>query len=161
MLNKSTIEGRLTRDPELRNVGEDKYVCNITIACDRPTKNKITDFIPVTLWGQQAKYCAEYAKKGYLVSVLARAQSRTVETKDGGKWNVVELVADTYNGFNIIARPRGQQNAEVKENNNINTYDVNQDFNGSTYNEEQYFNSGVSEFNDFASSLNIGDFGGF
>lgn len=160
MLNKSTIEGRLTRDPELKTVGEDKFVCNITIACDRPTKNKITDFIPVTLWGQQAKFCAQYAKKGYFVSILARTQSRIIETKDGIKYNVPEIVADSYNGFNIIAAPRGQQNAVVEEN-TCNVPDAGKNVNSFADTEVSNSNSGVADINDFASALTGYDFGDF
>lgn len=151
MLNKSTLEGRMTRDPELKYVGvtgEEKLLANITIACERPGKNKVVDFIPVTLWGTQAKYCCDYAKKGDLVSITARIQMRSYETKDGAKRTVMELVADTYDGFRILAKASSKAKQEDVQ------YDPT-DYQNNDFNSPN--NSASSDFNSFGES-NTGDF---
>lgn len=147
MLNKSTLEGRLTRDPELKMVGaagQENPLTNITLACERPGKNKVVDFIPVTLWKQQAKFCTDYAKKGDLVSITARIQMRSYETKEGSKRTVMELVADTYDGFRILAKAGS---AKAKEENNQSvpanySNTENNDFNSSNTSLDAQLNTG-------------------
>ena len=85
MLNNVSLVGRLTKDPEVKPVGENQ-VCNFTLAVNRDYKNKDgeieADFIQCTAWGTPAKFIGSYVSKGQLVSVTGRIQSRTYE-KDG------------------------------------------------------------------------------
>lgn len=83
MINKSVFEERVTKDPELKTVGE-KRVVNTTIAVPR-TKKDEADFIPVVIWGKQAESFAKYMSKGSLVSVEGRLSSRTYESSTGKK----------------------------------------------------------------------------
>ena len=126
MINNATIEGRLTKDPVLKEVNG-KSVVNIIIACDSP--NKTTDFIPVTLWAHQAVYCAKYAKKGYLVGIKGSIKTSTYDASDGSKRNDMRIVAANYNGFNIISKPKtNNENTSQSENSNYvsnNTQDNN------------------------------------
>lgn len=75
MTNVSMIIGRLTRDPELKYLqGSNTAVTRFIVAVDRDyTKkdgSKVTDFIPVETMGNTAEFCATYATKGRLVSVV-------------------------------------------------------------------------------------------
>ena len=80
MLNQTVLVGRLVQDPEIKELENDKKVCNITLAVTRSYKNADgiyeTDFIPVTLWQGIAENVKEYCKKGDLVGVRGRLQVR-------------------------------------------------------------------------------------
>jgi len=101
LLNRACIEGRLTRDPELRYSPSGVAVVNFTLATDRKFKNaqgeKETDFIPCVAFKQLAEHCANYLAKGKLASVDGRIQTRNYTNKDGIKVYVTEIVADEVN----------------------------------------------------------------
>jgi single-strand DNA-binding protein len=95
--------GRLTRDPEVREVGDSK-VANFSIAVDRDVKNKQTgeretDFIDCTAWGGRAVFVENYFRKGSMIVVSGRLQMRKWEDKDGNKRVSAEIrVDDAYFG---------------------------------------------------------------
>ena len=80
MLNQIVLVGRLVQDPEIKELENDKKVCNITLAVTRSYKNADgiyeTDFIPVTLWQGISENVKEYCKKGDLVGVRGKLQVR-------------------------------------------------------------------------------------
>lgn len=98
MLNQFVIVGRLVRDPELRETDNGKKVTNITLAVPRSYKNSNgeyeTDFINCILWATIAQNTTEYCKKGDLVGVKGRVQTRTVEKEDEKKDYLTEMVAE-------------------------------------------------------------------
>ena len=97
MLNQITIMGRLTRDPDLRTVGETS-VCSFRIACDRDYKHKSgereTDFVDVIAWRKLAESVSSYFGKGRMALVVGRLQIRPWTDKDGVKRFNPEIVAD-------------------------------------------------------------------
>lgn len=97
MLNHITVMGRLTHDPELRQVGE-APVCNFSIACDRDYKNaggeKETDFIDVVAWRKTAETVSKFFTKGRMAVVEGRLQIRDWTDKECGKRRSAEIVAD-------------------------------------------------------------------
>ena len=97
MLNQTGIVGRLVSDPELRETDNGNKVTNVTIAVPRSFKNingeYDTDFVSCVLWKGIAESTANYCKKGDLVGVKGRLQTREYET-DNEKRKVVELVAE-------------------------------------------------------------------
>jgi single-strand DNA-binding protein len=98
MLNQIVIVGRLVRDPELRETEAGKKVTNITLAVPRSYKNTNgeyeTDFIDCVLWTGIAENTSEYCKKGDLLGVKGRVQTRVFETEDDKKRHVTEVVAE-------------------------------------------------------------------
>lgn len=98
MLNKVSLVGRLTKDPELRYLGNGTPVANFTLAVDRIFKNKEgkkeTDFLNIVIWRKQAENCANYIGKGSLVAVSGRIQSRSYDTAEGQRRYITEIVAD-------------------------------------------------------------------
>ena len=98
MINNSTIVGRLTRDPDLRYSQTGKAVCNFTLATNRPFKNaqgeNEADFIKCLTFGKQAENLANYMRKGSLVGVEGRIQTRSYTNKDGNKVYTTEVVAN-------------------------------------------------------------------
>jgi single-strand DNA-binding protein len=97
MLNQIVIVGRLVKDPELRETDSGKKVTNITLAVPRSYKNVSgeyeTDFIDCTLWTGIAENTSAYCKKGDLLGVKGRVQTRVYE-KDEEKKYATEVVAE-------------------------------------------------------------------
>lgn len=98
MLNQTVIVGRLVREPELRETDTGKKITNITLAVPRSYKNVSgeydTDFISCVLWQGIAENTVNYIKKGDLLGVKGRVQSRMIEAEDNSKRSVMEIVAE-------------------------------------------------------------------
>ena len=99
MLNHITIQGRLTRDPELRRTGSGVAVASFTVAVDRDftskeSGEKETDFIDCVAWRQTGEFVSKYFEKGSMVVVSGRLQIRGWTDKDGNKRRTAEIVAD-------------------------------------------------------------------
>ena len=92
MLNHITIQGRLTRDPEIRRTNSGKAVCSFTIACDKPGKDSGASFIECVAWEKTADFIGNYFAKGSMVVLEGRLESRQYETKDNQKRTVLEVV---------------------------------------------------------------------
>ena len=86
MLNQTVIVGRLVKDPELRETENGNKVTNITLAVPRSYKNVNgeydTDFISCVLWKGIAENTVEYVKKGDLIGIKGRIQTRNYEVDD-------------------------------------------------------------------------------
>lgn len=93
MLNQIVLVGRLTSNPEVKELEEGKKYCNITIACPRSFKNTNgeyeTDFIECKLWDSIARNTAEYCRKGDVIGVKGRLQTTKVDDK-----NIQEVIAE-------------------------------------------------------------------
>lgn len=97
MLNRVVLIGRLTRDPELRYTPNGVATTRLGLAVNRNFTNaqgeREADFIDVVAWRKQAETVAQYLKKGRLVAIDGRLQTRSYE-KDGVRHKVYEVVAD-------------------------------------------------------------------
>lgn len=103
-LNRIVLIGRLTRDPEMKYTPQGIPVATMGIAVDRFTKNDQgeyeTDFFNIVAWRRSAEFASNYLKKGRLVSVDGRLQSRSwVEQASGQKRTTYEIVADSIQGL--------------------------------------------------------------
>lgn len=89
MLNSVILVGRLTADPEIKEVGKDGKVVNFSLAVPRSYKNSEgeydTDFIQCNVWNNIAENMKEYCKKGDLIAVKGVLQSSSYEDKEGNK----------------------------------------------------------------------------
>ena len=97
MLNHITIQGRLTRDPELRRTGSGVAVASFTVAVDRDfatNGEKETDFIDCVAWKQTGEFVSKYFAKGRMIVVSGRLQIRNRNDKDGNKRRTAEVVAE-------------------------------------------------------------------
>lgn len=98
MLNVIAIQGRLARDPELRQTTTGKSVASFTIACDRGRRDangqSAADWIPVVAWDARAEFVCKYFQKGSMIAVDGRLQSRTYTAKDGTNRTALEIVAN-------------------------------------------------------------------
>lgn len=96
-MNKITIIGNLTKNPELRNTQEGVSVCGFTVAVNRPkTRNNQdpgADFFNVNAWRGLGENCAKFLEKGRKVCVVGRVSLRTWE-KDGKHGASLEILAE-------------------------------------------------------------------
>ena len=99
MLNHITIMGRLTRDPELRTTQSGVSVASFTAAVDRDFggrdgSERQTDFIDCVAWRQTGEFVSKYFRKGSMIVVSGRLQSRKWQDRDGNNRTNWEIVAD-------------------------------------------------------------------
>jgi len=101
-INRVTITGNLTRDPELRSTGGGLSVCGLRVAVNSRRKDGSgnwvdkPNYLDVTVFGAQGENCANYLSKGRPVAVDGRLDWSEWEAKDGsGKRQKVEIIADT------------------------------------------------------------------
>lgn len=98
-MNKLTIIGNLTRDPELRTTPNGFSVCDFTVAVNRRTRNNAegqpdADFFRVTAWRQLGENCQRYLAKGRKVCVIGPVSARTYQANDGTTRVSLEVTAD-------------------------------------------------------------------
>ena len=98
MLNTITVMGRLTRDPELRTTQSGTPVASFTVACERDfagqDQEKVTDFIDCVAWRSTGEFVSKYFRKGSMIIVDGRLQSRKWTDKDSNKRTSWEINAD-------------------------------------------------------------------
>jgi single-strand DNA-binding protein len=114
MINSVVLVGRLTADPTLRYTAAGKGVASGTMAVNRNFKNangeQEADFINIVIWGKPAENTANFTKKGSLIGVTGRIQTRSYDT-DNGRRYVTEVVAESVQ----FLEPKGG-NTPQKEN---------------------------------------------
>ena len=95
-MNKLTIIGNLTADPELRTIPSGVSVCTFTVAVNRRSgkDDRQTDFFRVAAWRQLGETCSKYLSKGRKVCVIGEVSARAYEGKDGTLRASLEVTAD-------------------------------------------------------------------
>ncbi len=72
MVNSVILVGRAGQDPEMRYFESGRVKTTFSLAVNRPTKERETDWFDITLWGRQAEVAGEYVRKGSLIGVEGR-----------------------------------------------------------------------------------------
>lgn len=94
-MNRVMMIGRLTKDIDLRKVGQDqKSVCKFVLAVPRRKKDQ-SDFISSTAWGKTAELMNEYLKKGDRIAATGRIETDVYE-KDGQKVYTTNFVVEDF-----------------------------------------------------------------
>lgn len=100
-INSVTVDGNLTRDPELRSTSGGTSVCKLRIAHNSRRKDgsgnwtDVPNYFDVTVWSGTGEWIATNVQKGARVVVQGRLQWREWEATDGsGKRQAVDIVAD-------------------------------------------------------------------
>lgn len=100
MINNVTLIGRLTRDAELRYTPSNIATAQFNIACNRNFKNANdeydADFINCVMWREQAERFCNWTRKGMLVGIVGRIQTRNYENQQGQRVYVTEVVAENF-----------------------------------------------------------------
>jgi single-strand DNA-binding protein len=101
-VNKAILVGRLGRDPETRYTSGGQAVCNFSVATDETYKDrngerqKRTEWHKIVVWGKQAEIAQQYLRKGSLIFVEGRIQTRQWDDKEGQKRTSTEIVATNF-----------------------------------------------------------------
>ncbi|BCA84486.1 single-stranded DNA-binding protein [Enterococcus saigonensis] len=100
MINNVVLVGRLTKDPDLRYTANGAAVATFTLAVNRNFTNQSgdreADFINCVIWRKPAETLANYARKGTLLGVTGRIQTRNYENQQGQRVYVTEVVAENF-----------------------------------------------------------------
>lgn len=123
-MNKVTLIGRITKDLELKHIGE-KNTANVkfNLAVDNyENGQKGADFIPVTVWGKQAENLCKYCGKGSQIAVNGALKIRSYD-KDGVKKYVTEVLADGFNGIEFLSTGNNVGGSNSGTNNNQGGFD--------------------------------------
>lgn len=117
MINNVVLVGRLTRDLELRYTPSNVAVATFSLAVNRNFKNQAgdyeADFISCIMWRQQAENFANWLKKGALVGITGRIQTRSYDNQQGQRVYVTEVVAES---FQILEKKDNSANNASMEN---------------------------------------------
>jgi len=114
-INDVRVAGRLTRDPIIRDVGNQR-VANFDIAVEKRYRDaqnqwqKQVSFVPCAVWGVVADRAREFLKKGSPVYLEGRLRSQSWQTRDGQKRSMMRLEA-----FKVQSLARGQSRSQGQE----------------------------------------------
>ena len=108
-MNKLTIIGNLTRDPELRTTQNGKNVCTFTVAVNR-RKGEEADYFRVSAWEQLGDNCQRYLAKGRKVAVEGSVSVNSYTTQNGEHRASLEVFARDVEF--LSSKNEGQQNGE-------------------------------------------------
>lgn len=114
-VNKVLLIGHLGRDPETRFTGDGGAICNVSIATTESWKDKggakqeKTEWHRVAFFGKLAEVAGEYLKKGSLVYVEGKLQTRKWQDKDGQDKYTTEIVAQAMQMLG--GKPQGEGKA--------------------------------------------------
>lgn len=100
MLNSTVLVGRMTDNAKLRYTPNNQAVATFSLAVNRNFKSqngeREADFINCVIWRQQAENLANWAKKGALIGIIGRIQTRNYENQQGQRVYVTEVVAEQF-----------------------------------------------------------------
>lgn len=117
MINRVVLAGRPTRDLKLIKGDETgTFVCSFTLAVDRNFKNKHgereADFIRCVAWKKTAEVMSRYVKKGSLIGVDGRIQTRSYNNKYDQRVYVTEVIVENFSFLG-----GSDKNGQVSKNN--------------------------------------------
>ncbi|MBO8441837.1 MAG: single-stranded DNA-binding protein [Firmicutes bacterium] len=121
MINRVVLVGRLTKDPEVRYIQSGTAVVSFTLAVNRQYTNqqgqREADFINCVIWRKPAENFANFTKKGSLVGIDGRLQTRNYENQQGQRVYVTEVIVDNFALLESKSQTE-QRNDKGMENNN-------------------------------------------
>ncbi|HGN9889088.1 TPA: single-stranded DNA-binding protein [Streptococcus pyogenes] len=137
MINNVVLVGRMTKDAELRYTPSQVAVATFTLAVNRTFKSqngeREADFINCVIWRQPAENLANWAKKGALIGVTGRIQTRNYENQQEQRVYVTEVVAESFQMLESrnSQQQSGQDNSSQNDNSqpfgNSNPMDISDD----------------------------------
>lgn len=148
MINNVVVVGRLTRAVDLRYTSNGTAYASFTLATDRDFKNqngeKETDFINCVMWRKPAEKLANYTKKGSLIGIEGRIQTRNYDNQQGQRVYITEVLAEK---FSFLESAKKDDNG-VLSNGGTNTLGTNKNQNSSgNFANSDPFTSGGDVFN--------------
>lgn len=95
-MNKIELIGRLTKDPEIRQNG-DNTIARYTLAVDRKFKREnepTADFLPCIAFGKTAEFVEKYFHKGNRMALTGRVQTGNYTNKEGQKVYTTDVIVE-------------------------------------------------------------------
>ena len=118
-MNKLVITGRLTRDPEVKAIGENNMVAKFTVAVNRNYKdkdgNRPADFIPCEAFGKTAEFISNYVTKGRLVEVDGEMRVDQYQNEEGENRTFTKCHVNTLNALDSAKTADGESTATNTE----------------------------------------------
>ena len=118
-MNKLIITGRLTRDPELKAIGENNMVAKFTVAVNRNYKdkdgNRPADFIPCEAFGKTAEFISNYVTKGRLVEVDGEMRVDQYQNEEGENRTFTKCHVNSLNVLDSAKTSDGESTATNTE----------------------------------------------
>lgn len=108
-MNSVTLTGRLTRNPDLRELPEGDSVCDIRIAVEGMGRGRDAGFIDVSVFGRPGEAASRVLSKGWLVAVDGRLAFREWDAPGGGRRSAHSIVGNVE----FLAAPRGDHDGPV------------------------------------------------
>ena len=119
MINNVALVGRLTKDVELKYTPANQAVAQFTLAVNRTIKNangeRESDFINCVIWRKSAENFANFVKKGALIGITGRIQTRNYENAQGQRVYVTEVVAENFQMLESRSQQQGQQQSQPQQ----------------------------------------------
>lgn len=119
MINNVTLVGRLTKDPDLRYTANGTGVATFTLAINRNFTNQAgereADFVQCVIWRKPAETLANYARKGTLLGVTGRIQTRSYDNQQGQRVYVTEVVAENFQLLESKATSEQRQSTQASQ----------------------------------------------
>ncbi|MBL1229319.1 single-stranded DNA-binding protein [Enterococcus sp. BWB1-3] len=151
MINNVVLVGRLTKDPDLRYTSSGSAVASFTLAVNRnftnASGNREADFINCVIWRKPAETLANYARKGTLLGVTGRIQTRSYDNQQGQRVYVTEVVCEN---FQLL---ESRSTSEQRQTQDSSSYNSGGGFNQPTQSQNSNF-GGQSNFNQPSQSSN-------
>lgn len=139
MINNIVLTGRLTKDVDLRYTSNGTAVASFTLAVDRQFKSQSgereTDFINCVMWRKSAENFANFTRKGSLVGIQGRIQTRNYENQQGERVYVTEVVSENFTLLERRNTTEQRPRETTQQANELNDY---------TSNNDPFLNSGQS-----------------
>ncbi|GEL66523.1 single-stranded DNA-binding protein [Marinilactibacillus psychrotolerans] len=174
MINNVVLVGRMTRDAELRYTGSGTAVASFSIAVERTFTNaqgeRETDFINCVAWRKTAEIISNFTRKGSLVGVTGRIQTRNYTNNEGRKVYITEVVCENFQMLEpkSVTEKRGQNdnessgsgysnNSNYSNQNNSNNTQRNNQAPGSNQNANNYANFDEDPFEKNDDPIDISD----
>lgn len=143
MINRVILVGRVTKDIEVRKTQTGLSVASFTVAVNRrqsrDSQERQADFINCVAWRSTADFLGAYCKKGALVGVEGKIQTRNYDGSDGKRVYVTEVLCDSV---------------QLLESRNASTSRMNEDTMQFSSNDNSGYEAD-NGFNDYSSDLNV------
>jgi single-strand DNA-binding protein len=148
LINNVVLVGRLTKDPDLRYTSSGTAVATFTLAVNRNFTNqngdREADFINCVIWRKSAETLANYARKGTLLGVTGRIQTRSYDNQQGQRVYVTEVVAEN---FQLLESRTASENRQQTGGYQQNSGQSSANFGGgSNFNQSSQSSNGMPDF---------------
>ena len=157
MINNVVLTGRLTKDPELKYTSNGTAVGSFTLAVNRKFTNQSgereADYIMCVAWKKTAETIANHLRKGSLIGVEGRIQTRTYDNQQGQRVYVTEIVVESF----TFLESQNNANTGNQQQSQANTRNYQQNSQQGGYNSNNSYNQGGDPFAGGGKPIDISD----